>query len=106
MIVHTLLYKFPDTVDEAQRNEFFAAMRDVVMGSGLVDAFDLKPHLWLPADRGARGMTAATIVQFTTDDLTALEKFSELPEVFDFITDWKSRVNFEAAYANHEPLTV
>ncbi|GAB3497758.1 hypothetical protein [Amycolatopsis cihanbeyliensis] len=106
MIVHTLLYKFPESAAKAEVDEFFSAMRKVAMGTGLVHRFDLKPHLALPADQGARGLTAATIVQFSTENLAALQKFSELPEVFDFITDWKARLDFEAAYANHEALDV
>ncbi|GGZ97219.1 Dabb family protein [Streptomyces echinoruber] len=105
MIVHTLIYRFPDDVAEEQRAEFFDAMRQLVLKTGLIKGFDHKPHLWLPADDRARGMTAASIAQFTCDDLDSLQKFSELPEVYDFVTDWKRRLRFEAAYANHEALT-
>lgn len=104
MIVHTLIYSFPDDVSEEARAEFFEQMRTLVLGTGLVRGFDHKPHLWLPADDRARGMTAASIAQFTCDDLAALQKFSELPEVYAFVTAWKSRLRFEAAYANHEAL--
>ncbi|MEV2218169.1 hypothetical protein AB0H86_43235 [Streptomyces sp. NPDC050997] len=105
MIVHTLIYRFPDEVSEEARSEFFETMRALVLKTGLVKGFDHKPHLWLPADDRARGMTAASIAQFTCDDLESLQKFSELPEVYDFVTSWKARLQFEAAYANHEALT-
>lgn len=104
MIVHTLLYRFPDTTSDADVAEFFTEMRELVMGTGIIDSFDLRPHLLLGADRGARGMTAQWIVQFTCAGLDALDRFSQLPAVFDFVTDWKSRLNFTAAYANHEQL--
>jgi hypothetical protein len=106
MIVHTLLYSFPAEVPEADRAAFFAALRELVESTGLVEAFDVKPHLWLTADERARGMTAASIAQFTTKDLATLDEFSKLPVVFDFVTDWKGKLHFEAAYANHEPLAV
>ncbi|NGO70287.1 hypothetical protein [Streptomyces boncukensis] len=104
MIVHTLIYRFPETTRAEDLDAFFAAARELVVSTGLMTGFDVKPHLMLPADERARGMTAAYIVQFACDDLEALAKFSELPAVFDFITDWKERLGFEAAYANHEQL--
>ena len=104
MIVHTLIYKFPDSVTEEAKSEFFEQMGSLVLGTGLVRGYDYKPHLWLPADDRARGMTAASIAQFSCADLKTLEKFSELPEVYDFVTTWKSRLKFDAAYANHEVL--
>ncbi|MFI6348036.1 hypothetical protein [Streptomyces sp. NPDC050560] len=104
MVVHTLIYRFPDGTRQEEIDAFLAAAQRVVMSTGLMTAFDVKPHILLPADERARGMTAAYIVQFACDDLEALAKFSELPAVYDFITDWKARLGFEAAYANHEQL--
>jgi aromatase len=104
MIVHTLLYRFPESASEEDVSGFFTAMRELVLGTGLVEGFDVRPHLLLGADKGARGMTAQWVVQFTCADLSVLDRFSQLPAVFDFVTDWKSRLNFEAAYANHEQL--
>jgi hypothetical protein len=106
MIVHTLLYRFPDFVTEEEQQDFFTQMRAVALGTGLVGSFDSKPHHWLPADDVARGMTAVAIVQFTCADLASLKAFSELPEVYDFITQWKAQLQFEAAYANHDPLAI
>jgi hypothetical protein len=106
MIVHTLLYRFPDFVTDEEQQEFFAAMREVALGTGLVTSFDYKPHHWLPADDVARGMTAVAIVQFTVPDLPTLKVFSELPAVYDFITRWKKQLQFEAAYANHDPVAI
>ncbi|MGW3290679.1 hypothetical protein ACWDR3_39210 [Streptomyces sp. NPDC001002] len=104
MIVHTLIYRFPESARAEELDEFFAAARELVLGTGLMTAFDVQPHLWLAADERARGMTAAYIVQFACADLDTLAKFSELPAVYDFITDWKARLGFEAAYANHRQL--
>ncbi len=104
MIFHTLIYRFPQTVPAQEQQQFFTEMRDLVLGTGLTEGFDLRPHLWLGADKGARGLTADWIVQFACKDLETLDRFSQLPAVFDFVTDWKARVNFEAAYANHERL--
>ena len=104
MIVHTLIYRFPKTVPDSEIREFFDEMRELVLGTGLTEGFDLAPHLWLGADRGARGLTADWIVQFACPDLATLDRFSQLPAVFDFVTDWKGRLGFEAAYANHEQL--
>ena len=104
MIVHTLIYRFPETVSAEEKKQFFSEMRELVVGTGLTEGFDLQPHLWLGADKGARGMTADSIVQFSCKDLATLDRFSQLPAVFDFVTDWKQRLHFEAAYANHEEL--
>lgn len=106
MIVHTLLYRFPEFVTDEEQRDFFDQMRAVATGTGLIGSFDCQPHQWLPADDVARGMTAAAIVQFTCADLAALKAFSELPAVYDFITRFKARLRFEAAYANHAPLAI
>jgi Stress responsive A/B Barrel Domain len=104
MIVHTLLYRFPDTVSEQEREEFFEASRRLTDADDLVLRYDVRPHLWLPADKNSRGMTAAAIAQFSVRSLEDLRTFSEQPHVYDFTTEWKCRLNFEAAYANHEQI--
>lgn len=104
MIIHTLLYRFPDDVDDAERERFFAELRDVALGSGLVTAFGVGPHHLLPADGAAHGMTASAVVQFACADLAALREFSELPHVHELIGHWRDRTGYRAAYANHEPL--
>lgn len=104
MIVHTLIYRFPDTVAAAERDQFFAEMRTVALASGLVLAFGSGAHQRLPADRAAHGMTASAVVQFACPDLAALRTFSELPHVHALIGAWRDRTGYRAAYANHERL--
>jgi aromatase len=104
VIIHTLIYQFPEAVDARERELFFAELRDVALGSGLVLAFGFGAHQDLPADGAAHGMTASAIVQFACADLAALREFSELPHVHSLIADWRARTGYRAAYANHEPL--
>ncbi|MEU4575115.1 hypothetical protein ACBI99_30650 [Nonomuraea sp. ATR24] len=106
MIVHTLIYRFPASATEGDQEEFFTAMKELLDRNPLVKGFDYRPHLWLPADERSRGITASKIAQFTTETLEDLKTFSEIPEVYDFTTQWKQKLRFEAAYANHEPLSV
>lgn len=106
MIIHTLIYRFPDTVSADLREQFFGELRDVALGSGLVVAFGAGAHRELPADGAAHGMTASAVVQFACSDLAALRTFSELPHVHSLIADWRVRTGYQAAYANHEQLLV
>jgi ribosome-associated toxin RatA of RatAB toxin-antitoxin module len=104
MIVHTLIYRFPAGADAKSIQSFFDGLRGLAAGSGLVVAFDCKPHLLLPVDEQSKGMTATHIAQFSCADLPDLQKFSELPAVHEFIAQWRSTLKYEAAYANHEEM--
>jgi hypothetical protein len=104
VIIHTLIYRFPESVGAGERERFFAELRDAALGSGLVLAFGVGAHQELPADGAAHGLTASAIVQFACADLAALREFSELPHVHGLIAAWRDRTGYQAAYANHEPL--
>ncbi|MGK5627234.1 aromatase/cyclase [Streptomyces sp. URMC 123] len=106
MIIHTLVYQFSDSVSEADQRQFFTELRELTLGSGLVHSFDHKPHLWLPVDEKSRGMTGTHIAQYGCPDLESMRQFSELPHVHAFIDRWRSKVTYQAAYANHEELTL
>lgn len=104
MIVHTLIYRFPPEADTDDIRQFFDGLRDVADASGIVSAFDWRPHVLLPVDEQSRGMTATHIAQFSCDDAATLKKFSERPTVHEFIGKWRAKLNYEAAYANHEQM--
>ncbi|GGM52777.1 hypothetical protein GCM10012275_24680 [Longimycelium tulufanense] len=105
MIAHTLIYQFDQSVSDVEQERFFAGLRDLVLDSGYVEGFDRKDHLWLPVDEHSKGMTGTTIARYTCPDLESLRKFSELPQVHEFIRGWRSRIQYRAAYANHEELS-
>ncbi|WP_405937245.1 aromatase/cyclase [Streptomyces sp. NBC_00726] len=104
MIIHTLVYKFADSVSEEQRERFFTELKDLALGTGLVTHFGYGPHHWLPVDDAAKGMTANAVAQFALADFDALRTFSGLPHVHEFISRWRSEIEYEAAYANHDEL--
>ncbi|MFD7710437.1 aromatase/cyclase [Streptomyces sp. NPDC059785] len=104
MIIHTLVYRFADSVDDSQRNSFFEELEEIALGSGLVTHFGHGPHHRLPVDDHARGTTANAVAQFACRDLDTLRRFSELPRVHAFIDGWRSRITYDAAYANHDEL--
>ncbi|MFJ9084301.1 aromatase/cyclase [Streptomyces sp. NPDC102384] len=104
MIIHTLVYRFADSVDERQRQQFFTELEKIALGSGLVVRFGYGPHHRLPVDDHAQGMTANAVAQFACRDLEALRAFSDLPHVHEHIGAWRSRLEYEAAYANHDDL--
>jgi len=104
VIAHTLIYRFSAATDEEDIQSFFDGMRDLAIGSGLVATFDCKPHLLLPVDEQAKGITATHIAQFSCADLPTLQKFSELPAAHEFIKEWRGKLRYEAAYANHEEM--
>ncbi|PKW12089.1 Ribosome association toxin PasT (RatA) of the RatAB toxin-antitoxin module [Streptomyces sp. 1222.5] len=104
MIIHTLVYRFADSVDESQRREFFTDLEKIARGSGLVTHFGHGPHHRLPVDDHAAGTTANAVAQFACRDLDDLRAFSELPHVHEHIAGWRSRIEYDAAYANHDDL--
>jgi len=104
VIIHTLIYRFADSVAPQDRERFFAELRAAAEGSGLVEDFGCGPHYQLPVDEHAKGTTADAIAQFACADLPTLRKFSELPEVHDLIARWRSKIDYQAAYANHDVL--
>jgi aromatase len=104
MIVHTLIYRFPPEAGADKVQSFFDGLREVTVQSGLVSAFGWKPHVLFPIDERAKGMTATHIAQFSCANVATLRKFSEMPAVHKFIAKWRSELNYEAAYANHEEM--
>ncbi|MEV6873181.1 aromatase/cyclase [Amycolatopsis sp. NPDC051128] len=104
MIIHTLVYRFADSVSEERRSQFFAELGALALESGLVTHFGHGPHHRLPVDDAARGLTANAVAQFACPDLEALKAFSELPGTHEFIDRWRSEAEYEAAYANHDEL--
>lgn len=104
MIVHTLIYRFPPEADTDGIRQFFDGLRDLATGSGLVTGFGWKPHVLLPVDEKSKGMTATHIAQFSCADVATLKEFSERPDVHEFIGKWRGKLNYEAAYANHEQM--
>ncbi|MCP2256648.1 hypothetical protein LX15_000331 [Streptoalloteichus tenebrarius] len=105
MIVHTLVYSFPSTMDESARREFFAEMREVVLGSGLADSFDYRFHLPSSGDAHAAVFVASAIARISCPDVAALEALSASPELLDTISRWQTRTPYQVVWANHEPLS-
>jgi aromatase len=104
MIVHTMLYRFPEKVAEEERDEFLSVIRDMALRTGLVRGFDHKSHQALPADAQASNPSSEVIVQFSCDSLDALRQFSELPALHGLMGQWKTKLQFETVFLNHEPL--
>ncbi|KWV33650.1 aromatase/cyclase [Micromonospora rifamycinica] len=104
MIVHTLIYRFPDDAGEDRIRDFFDGLRDITTASGLVSAFGWRPHVLLPVDEGSKGMTATHVAQFSCADVATLRTFSESTAVHEFIAGWRKELGYEAAYANHEQM--
>ncbi|WP_039937304.1 aromatase/cyclase [Streptomyces himastatinicus] len=104
MIIHTLIYRFAESVTERQKEQFFTELRQIALDSGLISHFGHGPHHRLAVDETARGMTADAVAQFACQDLETLRTFSELPHVHAFISRWRAAMPYEAAYANHEDL--
>jgi ribosome-associated toxin RatA of RatAB toxin-antitoxin module len=104
VIIHTLIYRFADSVADQDREQFFTELRDAALESGLIRDFGYGTHYLLPVDEQSKGMTGNAIAQFACADLATLRTFSELPLVHDLLTRWRSKVDYEAAYANHDVL--
>ncbi|MCX4867423.1 aromatase/cyclase [Streptomyces sp. NBC_00257] len=105
MICHTLIYKFAESVSAEDRDQFLKELSETVRSTGLSVGFDYRIHEWLPVDEKAIGMTGSAIAQIVCEDSETMRKFSELTSTHEFIASWRSRISYEAAYANHPPLT-
>ncbi|CAM4106978.1 aromatase/cyclase [Nocardia ninae] len=104
MIIHTIIYRFANSVSEQDRDQFFTGLRALAESSDLIEQFGHGPHIRLPVDDGAQGVTADAIAQFSCRTIADLRTFSELPHVHGFISQWRSKITYDAAYANHEDL--
>ncbi|QEU89969.1 aromatase/cyclase [Streptomyces kanamyceticus] len=106
MILHTLIYRFDESVTESDQRRFFDELRELLLTSEYIEGFACEPHHWLPIDDNSRGMTGTAIAQYAARDLDSLRAFSELPHVHDFLASWHSKITYQAAYANHRELTL
>jgi hypothetical protein len=100
MIVHTLMYRFSQPLDEDTRRRFFTEAREVALGTGLVRDFDHQPQLATLDGSPPRGV----IARLTFDDVDALRSYAATPTVRAFIGRWKSELSWEIDTISHNPL--
>lgn len=105
-VVHTLVFSFPDAMPDDQRTQFFTEMSDVVMGSGLAQTIDHRPHLRLPDDDYAPVFVASAITEIRCQDLATLETLSGYPALGDFRSRWQAKYPYQVVWTNHQPLSV
>lgn len=106
MIIHTLVFSFADAMPDDERDQFFAEMKEVVIGSGLADKIDYTPHLRLPDDDYAPVFVASAIAELRCKDLPTLEKLSAYPPLNEFRENWQAKYPYKVVWVNHERLTV
>ncbi|MBC2876907.1 MULTISPECIES: hypothetical protein [Streptomyces] len=106
MIIHTLVFSFSDSMPEAERNQFFAEMDDVILKSGLAEKIDHKPHLRLPDDDYAPVFVSSAIAEISVQDLPTLQKLTVWPQLNEFREKWQAKYPYKVIWTNHERLTV
>jgi hypothetical protein len=104
MIIHTLIYSFPDTMTDQDREQFFRELETMMLGEGGATKFTYRSHLPLPNDAHAPVFAATDIAQLGFDSLHAIEEASALPALREFMVRWQARFPYNVVWANHEPL--
>jgi hypothetical protein len=103
MVIHTLIYSFPSAMTEQDRKQFFSELEALMLDEGHASAFELRPHLRLPADQHAPVFAATDVAQIAFPDLDAVGAASALPALNEFIGRWQARFPYQLVWANHEP---
>ncbi|MCC3771555.1 hypothetical protein [Streptomyces sp. UNOC14_S4] len=106
MIIHTLVFSFSDSMPEAERKQFFSEMSQVILGSGLAEKIDHKPHLRLPDDAYAPVFVSSAIAEISCADLPTLQKLTGYPKLGEFRDKWQAKYPYKVIWTNHEKLTV
>jgi hypothetical protein len=104
MIVHTLIYSFPDAMTGRDREQFFREVETIMLGEGGASKFTYRPHLPLPSDAHAPVFAATDIAQVGFDSLDAIGKANALPAMGEFMARWQARFPYKVVWANHESL--
>lgn len=100
MIVHTLIYRFPQPVPAETRRKLFAEARETALGTGLVTDFDHRPQLTSTGGSGSE----AVIAQLVFENIDRLRAYATSAAVHDFIKRWKSELRWEIDTISHDPL--
>ncbi|MFE0171393.1 hypothetical protein ACFWZ2_03685 [Streptomyces sp. NPDC059002] len=106
MIIHTLVFSFSDEMPDAERDQFFVEMTEVILGSGLAEKIDHKPHFRLPDDDYAPVFVSSAIAEISCKDLPTLQKLTGYPELGKFRDKWQAKYPYKVIWVNHEKLTV
>lgn len=104
MIIHTLIYSFPDAMTGQDREQFFSEVEGIMLGEGSAIKFAHRPHLPLAYDAHAPVFAATDIAQIAFDSLEAIEDVNALPALREFIGRWQARFPYKLIWANHESL--
>jgi len=103
MIIHTLVFSFPDAMPQSDRDQFFREIGAVMVDEGHASKFEHLPHLPLPADAHAPVFAATDVAQIAFADLDAVDAAFGLPALHEFMGRWQSRFPYKLVWANTEP---
>jgi hypothetical protein len=100
MIAHVVLYRFPDSMDVTEREQFRADLTTAARRTGVVDRFTAGEHVSLPADEHAPDALFSLAARWEFTDLEALRVFSQHPVMTELVDAWVRGRGIDVAFAN------
>jgi hypothetical protein len=105
MVQQTMIVSFTEAPPDAELDQFFKEMEQVMRDSGLIQTFAARRTIQVPGDDHSPVFAASAIIQLGYADLDALNASFTAPGLGEFIRRWQSRYPYRPVWANHEPLT-
>lgn len=105
MIAHVVLYRYPESMSETDRERFRKELSEATWSTGVVDRFTAGRHVPLPADDVAPESMYSVAARWEFADLDHLRSFSEHPAMSGVVDAWVRRLGIGVAFANTEDET-
>lgn len=102
MVKHTLVFSFPEAMSGSDRDQFFSEAATAILGSGLVESFNHKPHLPLPGDARSPFFISSAMAEIRCVDLSTLQKLFEYSPLHEFVQRWQAIFPYKMVWVNTE----
>ncbi|MDI3384826.1 Dabb family protein [Streptomyces sp. B-S-A8] len=100
MIAHVVLYRYPETMSETDRERFRKELAEATRSTGVVERFTAGRHVPLPADDAATESLYSVAARWEFTDLEQLRAFSVHPAMSGVVDAWVRRLGIGVAFAN------
>lgn len=102
MIYHTMIVSFPETVPDAELDQFLSDIEKVMRDSGYAQTVSSRRHIRIPADAHSPVFIASAAVQIGLADLDALNGSFAAPGIEELIEHWQAKYPYKVVWVNHE----
>lgn len=105
MVMHTLIFSFPEQMSQADRDQFFREGSALVLGSRLAESYEHKRHIPVTSDAAASTspvFAASGVARIRCASLEAMRELFAYPPLGEFVRRWQSRFPYQVVSANTE----